>query len=90
MLGYISPLEGLQDPLARRTIIERILKEYPECIMPKDEVIYRLRANPEDPVADGEYDSQPDKFLGRGRLDSQEQPVFYCSQDIEGCATNVG
>jgi hypothetical protein len=85
MLGYISPLEGLQDPLTRRTIIERILKEYPERIMPKDEVIYRLRANPEDPVADGEYDSQPDKFLGRGRLDSQEQPVLYCSQDIEGC-----
>src|SRR5690606_26331163 len=29
--------------------------------------------------------SQPDKYLGRGRLDSLEQPIFYCSQDIESC-----
>jgi hypothetical protein len=85
MLGHIEPLEVLQDPLKRSTIIERLLKEYPERTLPKDEIVYRLRANPEDPSAHGEYDSQPDKLLGRGRLDSPGQPVLYCSQDIEGC-----
>jgi hypothetical protein len=85
MLGQIEPLEALQDPLQRAAIIDRILKEYPERTLPQDEIFYRLRANPENPVAKGEYDSPPEKFLGRGRLDSPEQPILYGSQDIEGC-----
>ncbi len=85
MRGSIEPLEALQDPARRGSVIDRILKEYPERILPKGEFIYRLRVNPEDPIANGEYDSPPDAFLGRGRLDSLVQPVLYCSQDIESC-----
>tara|TARA_B100000424_G_C22920292_1_gene489704 strand:+ start:865 stop:1629 length:765 start_codon:yes stop_codon:yes gene_type:complete len=85
MLGYIEPLEDLQDPTRRGPVLDRILKEYPERILPKGEFIYRLRANPEDPAATSEYDSPPDIMLGRGRLDSPSQPVLYCSQDIESC-----
>lgn len=32
-----------------------------------------------------EYDSPPDRILGRGRLDSPDLPILYCSQDIDGC-----
>jgi len=85
MLGHIEPLEALQDPIRRGPVINRILKEYPERTLPKGEFIYRLRANPEDPIASGEYDSPPDALLGCGRLDSPGQPVLYCSQDIESC-----
>ncbi|MGD0221412.1 MAG: RES family NAD+ phosphorylase [Terriglobia bacterium] len=85
MFGEIEPLKALQDSLERDAIVDRILKEYPERILPQGEIIYRLRANPENPVARGEYDSPPDKVLGCGRLDSPGQPVLYCSQDIEGC-----
>src|ERR1019366_5281471 len=85
MCGEIEPLKDLQDPQKRDAIIDRILNEYPERILPKGEIIYRLRANPENPGAAKEYDSPPDKFLGRGRLDSPAQPVLYCSQDIESC-----
>lgn len=85
MLGRVSPLKALQNPLKRESTINRIIREYPERTLPKGEVVYRLRANPENPSEHGEYDSQPEKFLGSGRLDSREQPVLYCSQDIEGC-----
>ncbi|MEC9264471.1 MAG: RES family NAD+ phosphorylase [Pseudomonadota bacterium] len=85
MLGYIEPLEALQDQKQQRPIIDRIVKEYPERILPNGELIYRLRVNPADPASHGEYDSPPDAFLGSGRLDSPGQPVLYCSQDIESC-----
>jgi RES domain len=85
MFGEIEPLKDLQDACKRDTVIERILKEYPERTLPKGEMMYRLRVNPKNPAAADEYDSPPDEFLGRGRLDSPAQPVLYCSQDIEGC-----
>jgi hypothetical protein len=85
MLGDIEPLEALQNPSMRPAIIDRILTEYPERTLPKGEFIYRVRSNPEEALASGEYDSPPDKFLGRGRLDSPGHPVLYCSQDIENC-----
>lgn len=85
MIGYVEPLEALQDSSIRQDIVDRILKEYPERILPKGEIVYRLRANPEDPGADSEFNSPPDELLGRGRLDSVGQPILYCSQDIEGC-----
>lgn len=85
MIGEIEPLKDLQDPHERGAVIERILKEYPERTLPEGEVIYRLRANPQNPNAPDEYDSAPDSHLGGGRLDSHGQPVLYCSRDIEGC-----
>ena len=85
MFGEIEPLKDLQVSGKRDAVIERILKEYSERTLPKGEMMYRLRVNPKNPAAADEYDSPPDEFLGRGRLDSPEQPVLYCSQDIEGC-----
>jgi hypothetical protein len=85
MLGQVSPLVALQDPLGRGAIIDRILKEYPERGLPKGEPLYRLRSNPKNPSDPAEYDSPPDEFVGKGRIDSREQPILYCSQDIEGC-----
>ena len=42
MLGYIEPLEDLQIPARRGSVIDRILKEYPERTLPKGEFIYHL------------------------------------------------
>tara|TARA_R110000787_G_scaffold281399_1_gene392675 strand:+ start:4877 stop:6133 length:1257 start_codon:yes stop_codon:yes gene_type:complete len=85
LLGNIEPLEALQAPARRPPVIDRIVTEYPERTLPKGESIYRLRINPEAPVASDEYDSPPDEHLGKGRLDSLSHPVLYCSQDIESC-----
>lgn len=85
MIGYVTPLEELQDPQRRDSIIKRILKEYPQRTWSASHTLYRLRANPFTPSDPGEYDSPPDGFLGQGRLDSLELPIMYCSQDIEGC-----
>lgn len=87
MLGYIEPLEALQDESKRDNIISRILKEYPSQILAKQEILYRLRRDPQNPALHTEYDSPRHKIVDkeRGRLDSQELSVFYCSQDIEGC-----
>jgi len=85
MLGDIEPLEDLQKSDTRPAIIGRILNEFPERILKTKEKIYRLRVNPTNPSANGEYDSPPEEIQGSGRLDSTDLPVFYCSQDIEGC-----
>lgn len=85
MIGEVEPLKALQDPDHRGPIIHRILKEYPTRILSKGDFIYRLRRDPSDPIAPGEYDSAPDQFLGTARLDSPALPILYCSQDIEGC-----
>lgn len=85
MIGYVTPLEELQDPQRRDPVIKRLLKEYPQRTWSATHTLYRLRANPSTPSNPGEYDSPPDQFLGQGRLDSLELPIMYCSQDIEGC-----
>jgi hypothetical protein len=85
MIGHVEPLEALQDASRRDAIIARIVTEYPSRSWKRGTMLYRLRANPERPSASAEYDSPPDQFLGRGRLDSSNTPVLYCSQDIEGC-----
>lgn len=84
MVGAIDPLEQLQDPHTRPAIIDRIIGEYPVHTLPRGEQIYRLRTNPNDPMAIHEFDSPPAEFLGRGRLDCPENPILYCTQDIEG------
>lgn len=85
MVGEIEPLKALQDEASRKAIVDRILREYPSRTLSQSEPIYRLRVNPTDPIDSSEYDSPPDSFLGRGRLDSPALPILYCSQDIEGC-----
>ncbi|MFN0042694.1 MAG: RES family NAD+ phosphorylase [Alphaproteobacteria bacterium] len=85
MFGEVEPLKALQDLKTRQPIIDRILKEYPVQTLPKGEVIYRLRRNPEDPMNPTEYDAAPDEHLGTYRLDGPLLPVLYCSKDTEGC-----
>jgi len=85
MVGSVGPLKALQDPTRRDDVTQRILSEFPVISFAKDGTLYRLRLNPETPIQSHEYDSPPDHLLGRGRLDAQNYPVLYCSQDIEGC-----
>lgn len=85
MLGEVAPLKALCDPQQRDTIIARIIREYPERVLPEGEIVHRLRLNPKNAQSPSEYDSPPDELLGRGRLDSAGLPVLYCAQNIEGC-----
>ncbi len=82
-LGYITPLEELQDENKRMYIIKRIINEYPIFELNSSKVFYRLRVEPSEPSNIGEYDSSP--FPGKGRLDSKDFKVFYASQDLEVC-----
>jgi len=85
MFGEIEPLKALQEPATRPLIIERVLKEYPERKLAKNELFYRVRVNPLQPAAPSEYDSPPSHIAGKGRLDSVGFAVMYGSQDIDVC-----
>jgi hypothetical protein len=69
----------------RDDVIKRVLAEYPERVISVDERLVRLRKRPQDPSAANEYDSPPSRCRGGGRLDSEDFPVLYASQDIEVC-----
>jgi hypothetical protein len=83
MVGEVEPLKGLQRPLDRARILERIIKEYPTIELNRTDAFYRLRLRPKDPTSAGEYDSPP--VAGNGRLDSTALPVLYASQDLQIC-----
>lgn len=85
MVGEVEPLKALQDPAGRAQIIERIIKEYPVVELDRDEKFYRLRVNPQHPSNPQEYDSPPAFLAGKGRLDSEDFPVMYGSQDVDIC-----
>lgn len=85
MFGEIDPLKALQEPATRHQIIERVLKEYPERKLAKNELFYRVRVSPAQPAAPSEYDSPPSHMAGKGRLDSVGFTVMYGSQDIDIC-----
>jgi hypothetical protein len=85
MVGFVKPLEALQQLDTRRAVIDRILVEYPAITLKADEIFYRVRkgvAHPDDP---GEYDSPPPWVTGSGRLDSELSPVMYASTDMQIC-----
>lgn len=82
-LGYITPLEDLQDKDKRMEVIKRIISEYPILELDTSKIFYRLRVAPSEPSNIGEYDSSP--FPGKGRLDSEGFKIFYASQDLEVC-----
>lgn len=84
-VGEGELLKKLESESERHEIIIRILKEYPEKILSKKEIIYRLRKNPENPSNFNEYDSAPSEYLGENRLDSINLPIMYASQDLEIC-----
>jgi len=83
MIGEIEPLKDLQNKTTRKDIIERIINEYPTIQFKPSNIFYRIRINPNKPNNKFEYDSPPQP--GKGRLDSQNHPVLYGSQDLEVC-----
>jgi hypothetical protein len=85
MIGEVYPLQKLQAPVTRASVVQRILEEYPAKIIGSDQTFYRLRTNPLDSGNVQEFDSPPEKFLGRGRLDGKRLPIMYASQDLEVC-----
>jgi len=85
MIGEVEPLKAMEDPASRLAVIDRVLKEYPERILAKDEKFYRLRVAPNNPADPVEYDSPPATASSNGRLDSAQFPVMYGSQDIDIC-----
>ncbi|EMB9233991.1 RES family NAD+ phosphorylase [Vibrio alginolyticus] len=85
MIGEVEPLKDLQNESTRDGIIQRVIKEYPEKIIPSGTKFYRLRVNPHKPSDVMEYDSPPVEYSGSGRLDSLELSVMYGSQDLDVC-----
>lgn len=83
MVGEIEPLKELQNTKTRKSIFERIVKEFPTVVLNENDLFYRIRTNPEFPTKESEYDSPP--APGKGRLDSINHPVLYASQDLEVC-----
>lgn len=83
MIGEIEPLKDLQNKATRKNILERIIKEFPAVILKNSDLFYRIRLNPANPNNVSEYDSPPQP--GKGRLDSENHPVLYGSQDLEVC-----
>ncbi|HSD37580.1 MAG TPA: RES family NAD+ phosphorylase [Rhodocyclaceae bacterium] len=85
MIGEIEPLKALQQSKKRKSVIDRILTEYPERILVQTDLFYRVRVSPNNPSDPSQYDSPPPQSAGRGRLDSSGQPVLYGSSDLEVC-----
>jgi hypothetical protein len=83
MVGEVGPLKSLQRPEERGMILARIVSEYPALTLTETESFYRLRRGPGDPISPKEFDSPPAE--GKGRLDSANFPVLYCSQDLQTC-----
>ena len=85
MVGEVEPLKTLQDQSSSQLIIERILEEYPGCLVYPDDIFYRVRKAPKFPERPHEYDSPPISVVGNGRLDSPDFPVMYASPDLQVC-----
>ncbi len=85
MLGQIEPLLQLQDPDTRGPVIDQILAKYPVVTLTASDTLYRMRTRVEKPSNASEYDGQPLRIAGTGRLDSPGFPMLYASQDIEIC-----
>ncbi len=85
MVGEVEPLKELQEVESRTVTIQRILKEYPALNFEPGEKFYRIRSGLRNPENSCEYDSPPNEYSGKGRLDSQDLSVLYGSQDLQVC-----
>jgi RES domain-containing protein len=85
MLGEVEPLKAMNDDATRDDVIERILTEFPERVIPTEQRVVRLRKNPARPTDPEEYDTPPRGSRGGGGIDSEDFPVLYASQDVEVC-----
>lgn len=59
MIGEVEPLKDLQNESTRDDIINRVIHEYPEKMVPIGTKFYRLRISPNKPSEPLEYDSPP-------------------------------
>lgn len=84
LLGYTEPLEALQDENKVDSVLDSIIRKYPEVVYDETTKFYRVRKNPSEPKQVSQYDSPP-VSKGEGRLDSVELPVMYASFDLEVC-----
>lgn len=90
MYGEIKPLKGLIDKDERDNIIKRILIEYPSIIINSDDLpLYRIRKGNGFELIPEQFDSCPNQYLGKGRLDCIGHPVFYASPDLELCIHEI-
>ncbi|MNV34523.1 RES domain protein [compost metagenome] len=86
-LGEIEPLKRLRSRKTQKKAARELVNNYPEFLAKSDFIFCRLRTG----ISDGregefdEYDSPPDRFLGSGRLDAENFPVLYGSQNLEIC-----
>jgi hypothetical protein len=86
MVGEVEPLKALQKKgKRRRTVVDRIMTEYPSVNLSTDQIFYRIRKSPKNPTEFSEYDSPPLHLAGSGRLDSKNFPIMYGSQDLPIC-----
>lgn len=85
MVGEVTPLKDLQDPDRRHQVIDRIINEYSAVDYGLDNTFYRVRVAPTAPDDPLQYDSPPDQFLEKGRIDSATLPVLYASPDLDTC-----
>lgn len=85
MFGEVEPLKALQNATTQKDVIKRVLTEYPSQIIGHDKQLYRIRKDPYPCDNVVQFDSPPEEFLGKGRLDTPQLPVLYCSPDIGVC-----
>lgn len=85
MIGENEPLKKLQNRNKQKTIIDQIIKLYPIEVLDTNRVFYRLRKNPLNKKLYSEYDSPPPQAIKKGRLESSDLPILYCSQNIDTC-----
>jgi hypothetical protein len=85
MIGETEPLKLLQSARFQEFIIKDILEKYPTLEIGENDLLFRLRVNPNSPNEESNYDAPPQIYSGNGRFDSQELSVLYCSQDLEIC-----
>ena len=85
MLGEVEPLKALQNPKSAKTIIDRILSEYPTFGVYSEDIFYRIRKFPRLPKDTREYDSPPIDHAGEGRFNFKGFPVLYGSPDLQTC-----
>jgi len=86
MVGEIEPLKQMQLLNGEeKEIFKKIIKEYSTVFLSEEQTLYRVRKNPEGNPNTADFDSPPMEYLGNGRLDSKNNPIFYCSTDLELC-----
>lgn len=87
MVGEIEPLKKiLNDNDEQLQIFGDIVKQYPTINLKPSQILYRIRKNPEAEILDNnDFDTPPKELCGKGRLDTKENPILYCSTNLDIC-----